>query len=62
MLQLNEKYSEFYNLIKNINNSKSMSINVNINETVKLFYFYISDIDKLFDKIDLQAKAKITEK
>ena len=62
VLQLNEKYSEFYNLIKNISNSKSMSINVNINETVKLFYFYISDIDKLFDKIDLQAKAKITEK
>lgn len=61
VLKLNDKYSDYYNLILNINKSKSIKINVNINETVKLFHFYISENEKLFSKIDEQAKSKNPE-
>ena len=61
VLKLSDKYSDYYNLILNINKSKSIKINVNINETVKLFLFYISENERLFAKIDELAKSKNPE-
>lgn len=61
VLKLSDKYSDYYNLILNITKSKSIKINVNINETVKLFHFYISENERLFSKIDEQAKSKNPE-
>ena len=61
LLKLNDKYSDYYNLILNITKSKSIKINVNINETVKLFHFYISENERLFSKIEEQAKSKTPE-
>ena len=61
VLKLSDKYSDYYNLILNITKSKSIKINANINETVKLFHFYISENERLFSKIDEQAKSKNPE-
>ena len=62
VLQTNENYTKFYNLIKDIDKSSSIPINVNINETVKLFNSYISDFGNIFDKIEEKAKQKNSSK
>lgn len=62
VLQLNENYATFYNLIKDIAKNKSMPINVNMNETLKLFYSYIVEFEKLYAKVEEKENEKKPEK
>ena len=61
VLKLNDNYTEFYNLIKDINNNKITPINVNMNDTLKLFNSYYNDFEKLLSKLEenvIQKKEK----
>jgi hypothetical protein len=62
VLQLNENYATFYNLIKEIAKNKSMPITVNMNETLKLFYSYIVEFEKLYAKVEEKENEKKPEK
>ena len=62
VLKLNDNYSQFYNLIKDINKNKIIPINVNMNDTLKLFNFYHNDFEKIFSQLDekvMEKKEKI---
>ena len=58
VLNINDNYRKFYNLIKDIDKSSSIPINVNINETVKLFYSYLDDFGNIFTKIEEKMNEK----
>ena len=60
--KLTEKDGKFFNLIKDINNTKSLPINVNMSEALKLFYSYIVEFEKSFTTIDEISKKKTPEK
>ena len=62
VLKSNDNYSKFYNLIKSISKNKNVSINVNMDETVKLFYSYIAEFEKAFDKIEEKQKESNLKK
>ena len=60
--KLTEKDGKFFNLIKDINDTKSLPINLNMSEALKLFYSYIVEFEKSFTKIDEISKKKTPEK
>ena len=62
VLKSNDNYSKFYNLIKSIAKNKNISINVNMDETVKLFYSYITQFEKAYEKIEEKQKKNNDKK
>ena len=50
-LKLTEKDCKYFNLIKEINNAKSLPINVNIDDILKLFHAYIVQHNNSFTQI-----------
>ena len=57
-LELNDKDGKFFNLIKDIIQSKSLSVNLNLKEVLQLFYSYLIDFGKTFNKVEESSKKK----